>query len=251
MNIREITGTVLPAPGPGLSLMMIDLPTRTVTERIVVRDMEQKALAASSFVLSCDNAAEQSVAVAAQTALACYVKAVHSAAEAAKKPLNEIRSKIIALDKELVAKAEAEGARVGGLIAEFQIAEEARVAAARRLADANAAMLEKELDQKIAQAQSLSEIEALRDESRAELAAAAPPVEPIRAKGQVVKEELEVQVFDIWLLARSMPSCVRVEPILSEIKSLVRAGIKVPGVTVTKKTVAGVRLAPQPAAISI
>jgi len=250
MNIRAITGPIA-APAPSDSLLIVNLPDREVSATDLVKEMEDQALTCASTVLTVTDARTQQMAVTAQTELARYVKAVTNAAEEAKAPLNQIRGKIIALHKELVAKAQEEGARVGALIADFQIAEEARVAAARRLAEAKASVLEKELDQKIAQAQSLSEIEALRDESRAELAAAAPPIEPIRAPGQVVKEELEVQVFDIWLLARSMPSCVKIEPRLSEIKSLLNAGVKVPGVNAVKKTVAGVRLGRVPEAINV
>ena len=251
MNIKDICG---PAPAPYVipnSLLTVDLHNRTVLATGFIRDMEDQALALAAPVLSCANASENAIAAQAQTELARYVKAVHAAAEAAKKPLNEIRAKIIALDKELVAKAEAEGARIGTLIADFQIAEEARIAAARRLAETKATVLEKEQDEKIAQAQSLEQIEAIRDEFRAELAAQAPPVEPIRAPGQRITSDWDITVTDIWLLARAMPSCVRIEPLKSEIKSLLNAGIKVPGVTATKKTVAGVRLAPQPAAITI
>jgi len=213
--------------------------------------MEDQALACASTVLAVTDARTQQMAVSAQTELARYVKAVHAAAEAAKKPLNEIRAKIIALDKELVAKAEAEGARVGALIADFQIAEETRLAALRRLRDAEASKLEAEQDKRLSEANSVAEQDAIRDEFRAELAAQAPPVEPVRVPGQVIKEDWEIQVFDIWLLARAMPSAVKIEPRLSEIKSLLNAGVKVPGVNAVKKTVAGVRLAPQPAAISI
>jgi hypothetical protein len=231
--------------------MVVSISDRDVRATNLARNMEAEALALAAPVLSCANAQEQTVAVQAQTELARYVKAVHAAAEAAKKPLNELRSKIIAMDKELVAKAEAEGARVGQLLADFDIAEQTRVAALRRLQTLEATKLEQEQDKRLSEANSVAEQDAIRDEFRDELAAAAPPVEPIRAPGQVVKEEWEIQVSDIWLLARAMPSCVKMEPRLSEIKSLLNAGIKVPGVTAVKKIVAGVRLAPQPQAINV
>ena len=43
--------------------------------------------------------------------------------------------------------------------------------------------------------------------------------------------DLEITVTNIWKLARSHPTCVTIEPRISEIKSLLKSGIKVAGVT--------------------
>jgi hypothetical protein len=229
----------------------VDHRNRTALATEAVKVWEFKVLDEASAVTSCNSAAEQAIAVRAQTSLAQYVKAVDNAGEAIKKPLNEIRSKVIALNKELVAAADQQGQRIGSLIADFQICEQNRVAALRRLQDQQATILEQEQDKRLAEANSVAEQDQIRDEFRAELAAQAPPVEPIRAPGQVVKQQWSVEVTDIHTLYRCHPNCCSLKPLLNEIKFLLDQGISVKGVRAEKVTVASVRLAPQPAAITI
>ncbi len=70
--------------------------------------------------------------------------------------------------------------------------------------------------------------------------AALPVAAPIRAEGQRVREEWNVTVTDIWMLARVHPGCVKIEPRLSEIKELLDAGVKVAGILAKKEIKAGV-----------
>lgn len=59
----------------------------------------------------------------------------------------------------------------------------------------------------------------------------APAAAPVRAEGQTVKRDLEITVTDIWMLAKAHPTCVKITPLISEIKTLCQAGVKVAGVT--------------------
>jgi len=49
-------------------------------------------------------------------------------------------------------------------------------------------------------------------------------------------------VTDVWLLAKSHPGCVKIEPRISEIKSLLNNGVKVAGVNAVRIQKSGVRL---------
>jgi hypothetical protein len=67
-----------------------------------------------------------------------------------------------------------------------------------------------------------------------------PKYVPAKASNQRVSEEWVIEVTDIWLLAKAHPSCVKIEPLKSEIKGLLNAGVKVAGVRASKETVSRV-----------
>lgn len=50
-------------------------------------------------------------------------------------------------------------------------------------------------------------------------------------RGLATKQDWEITITDIWLLARSHPTCVRIWPMTGEIKSLLNAGADVKGVS--------------------
>lgn len=56
------------------------------------------------------------------------------------------------------------------------------------------------------------------------------------------RHDWEVTVTDVWLLAKSHPGCVKIEPRISEIKSLLNNGVKVAGVNAVRIQKSGVRL---------
>jgi len=67
-------------------------------------------------------------------------------------------------------------------------------------------------------------------------------------KGQVVRSDWNIKVTNPHLLYAAHPHCVDLKPRTSEIKELLRSGIKPPGVEATPVTKAGVRAGkPQPA----
>jgi hypothetical protein len=251
MNVKDLTPrSVPPEPAPG-SALVVSYARGTVEATDWLRGVEADALTVAGLIQAVTNASEQQDAVAAQASLARYIRAVKTAEDAAKAPLNALRGKILALSKELQAGVDSEGKRIGTLVSEFQIAEQNRAAAARRLQDQQAHALELERDKKLLEATTLAEMDAIRDDANAALSAMAPPVEPVKVPGQVVREDWTVTVTDIWLLARAMPSCIKIEPRLSEIKSLLNAGVKVPGVLAEKVTKSSVRLGAQPEAINV
>lgn len=119
-----------------------------------------------------------------------------------------------------------------------QEAEAARAAAAASNAveAAAAAELQREIQRQkeLADADSLEKQDAINEQFNA-ASAALPVVEMHRAPDQRVVESWEVTVLDVWTLARVHPGCVKIEPLVSEIKKLLDLGVKVHGVTAQKK----------------
>lgn len=233
----------LPAQTKPDAVMLVALKAGTVSPTEWIRSLEMEMLARSQTVVKVDSAEDQQKAVEAQHGLARYLRKIQEAETKAKEPLNQLRKKIGDLCKELSARAEAEGNRLGAMVSQFQIEEKLRQGAARRLADESASALEKERDRLLSQAKSLPEIETIQNEFRDQLAAEAKPVLPIaRSNGQVVREEWEIEIFDLITLFRAHPFCCKITPVISEIKQLLDMGIDVHGVRAKKVTKSGVRL---------
>ena len=81
--------------------------------------------------------------------------------------------------------------------------------------------------------------------------AASQPIEAVRSEGQVVKTEWEVTVENLPLLYLKHPQCVKLEPRMQEIKSLLDLGITVAGVSAKKVVKSGVRLKPERKAVDV
>jgi len=145
-------------------------------------------------------------------------------------------------EREAILAAEAENRR---LLEEQRKAQreaaEATTAAARALAEQR--RIEAERAQEEAAAKSHDELDAIaaRANQQAQMVQEQPKIEPPKVRGQVVKTEWEITVFDIHALYRAHPSAVKMEPLMTEIKQRLDGGAKLPGVKaerVTKSTVA-------------
>ena len=104
---------------------------------------------------------------------------------------------------------------------------------AREREEAERARIELERANALAAAKSHEAFEAANQKANDAQAAIAqtPSAAPVRAAGQKVKTDVEITVTNIWLLAKAHPTCVKIEPVISEIKSLLAAGVNVAGVT--------------------
>lgn len=239
-----------PEPAP-VSVMLVNYSRCEATPTQWIAELEKDVLARAESITQVTNAEEQEQAVAAQAGLAMYVRRVQTAEEKAKRPLNDLRKKILDLSKALTANADEAGNRIGALVADFQTAEKIRVAAARRVQDLVASALEQERDQRLSEAQSVNEQDQIRGEFNELIAAEAKPVETARTDGQVIKEDWEITVNNIFDLFRAHPGCCKITPLVSEIKTLLNMGVKVHGVNAKKITTASVRLVKEREAISI
>lgn len=148
--------------------------------------------------------------------------------------------------------AESERQRIAAQEAEVaRLAREAKSKAEQAALERQRIELERQ--KALAEAKSHDDLDRINAQASNAQAALAeqPKYEPVRAQGQRVKEEWSVEVTDIWMLARAHPACVKIEPRLTEIKSLLDAGVKVAGVRAEKVVKAGVMAGRQLAAIEV
>lgn len=226
-----------------MSTALIRQDGATVAWSAEALEAREVALAAAGIIAKVTNADEQGEAVEAQKALRLCLKMAEDARETAKRPVLEYGRKIDAAAKEFQAELRAEEMRIARAIGDFQAVEaaKARAAEALRIAELNA--IEKARQEQISQAKTVEQVDQINEQASRE-AANLPVYQPVREAGQVVKEEWEVTVMDIWALARTYPMCVKVEARMSEIKDLLDQGIKLPGVTAKRVHKSTVRAKP-------
>lgn len=223
------------------ALIHIDYTTRKAVATQPAAALKEVALSTAALIGKVTNEAEQLLAVTAQGELARIKKAVEKSEDAAKAPLNELRSAIIELRKSFLADIEDEGNRIAALVGEYQEKERARMLAEARLKQRELDDLERKRLEAIAAAKTVEKQDEINEAHSRVMAEVSRPVAPPQVRGQIVRTDWDIQVTDIWLLARAHPSCVSVSPRLSDIKSLLDAGMKVPGVSAVKKTTSTVR----------
>lgn len=187
------------------------------------------------------NAEHQSIAVSAQVGLATLLKQVEEARKKAKAPLIELGRKIDNVSKAFVKDLEEEELRLARLVGDYQALELAKTRAAEAARNRELTELERQRAEELAKASSHEEIDAIQEQYNQAAADLPGPAAPQREAGQVVTQDWEITVQDIWLLARAHPACVKIEPRLSAIKELLKLGVKVSGVNATPIVKASVR----------
>lgn len=201
--------------------------------------LKSGALEQAALVGKVSNASEQETAVIAQKELARVLKLAEEARVAAKNPVLDFGRKIDSAAKEFVAEIQEEKHRIDSLVADFQYVEMQRVRAAEVLRLAELDKLEIERQKKLAEAKSHDEIDAIQDE-HCRTVASLPVAIPAREKGQNVREDWEIEITNEWELARNHPTCVKLTPLLSEIRQLLNSGASVKGVRAKKVVKASV-----------
>ena len=216
-------------------LLVVDYGKREVTTTDLVKELEAAALEAAALVGKVSNAAENELAVEAQKKLAGYIKLVGKAESAIKDPLNDLRSKVIQLSKDLIKDADAEGRRIAGLVGDFQEKERVKLVAEQNSVNAELSELARKEALELSSAQTIEEQDAVRERySQQALVVATSASASVRASGQRVTVEWDITVQDVWKLARAHPNCVTVTPRLNEIKTLLNMGVTVQGVSAKK-----------------
>ncbi len=126
----------------------------------------------------------------------------------------------------------------------------AKTAKAKEKAQAD--QIEIDRQKQLSLATSHGALDAINEHHAKQMADLPSVVAPVRATGQVVKDDWKIEVIgDGWLLAVSHRSCVKIEPRLTEIKELLRLGTEVKGIVATPITVAGVRAGKQQRALDV
>lgn len=199
------------------------------------------ALSTAALIARVSTAAEQEQAVVAQTELRRVINLVENARKAAKAPVLEYGRTIDTTAKHFVADLESEERRVATLVGNFQQLELSRARALEALRVKELNEIERKRQEALSTAKSHDEHDEINERANQE-AAALPVVQPAKAQGQLVREDWEIEVFDVWALARAHPMCVKVEPRRSEIRQLLDAGITPAGVKAKKVVASSVRI---------
>ena len=212
------------------------------SEAIRIRDA---ALEQSALVGCVKNAEQNEVAVAAQKELKRVAKLVEDCRKEAKAPLLDCGRLIDQSCKAFCAEVETELTRIGQLTADWAQLQLAAQRSAEAARSNTISEIEREREEALAKAETVEERDRIAQEFGERIAALEPPVvESNRADGQIVREEWEFEVYDIAILLKHFPDCVKVEPRKREIKEKLALGYKLPGVRAWKAVKAGVRLAP-------
>ena len=220
-------------------------------EAIALRD---DALSQAALIGKVTNATQQADAVSAQTALHSIASEAEKARKACKAPVIEFGQKIDAAAKAFLEEVKYEELRLARLVGDFQQLEQARVRAEENARNEKLREIERQKAQEVSDALKANptheQLDAIVAKHNEEAATLARPIE-VRAEGQRVQEVWEITVNDSRLLAQVHPLCVEIVPRMSEIKSLLDAGVKVAGVTAKRVIKSGVRVGTQRKAIEV
>lgn len=214
--------------------------------------LKSHALEVSALVGRVNDAATQQAAVEAQQEIANVLALAEKARKACKEPVIEFGRSIDNAAKLFIHELKEEQVRLATLVGDFQMLEQARVRAAQQAEAERLSALEREKAEALRKAESHDELDRINEKFNVRaIEEATQPIAPVRAEGQRVQEDWEVIVTDPWLLARAHPTCVKLEPLIGEIKGLLKAGVKVSGVSAKKIVKAGVARAKTMQAIEV
>ena len=203
----------------------------------------QQALEGSALIAKVGDETENNTAVQAAQELKAVINTLEKSRVEITKPALEFQRGAKAFFDGKADEAGQEFHRLTMLVGSYASLQVAKARAAENARLAELSRLEKEREAALAQVKSHEERDVVQahynDRAAVEGVVPAPL---ITAKGQSVQADIEVTVVDLWMLARSHPSCVKIEPRMSEIKALLRAGVKVAGVTSKEVIKAGIRV---------
>jgi hypothetical protein len=244
MNIRDLEPKLEPEPS-STELMVLSGQTLALTPH--APQLRSMLLEISANVLAVADADEQKQAVAVQAKLASTLKLV----ETCRKQIKE-KVDIDKMARNYREPLEKELSRISNLIADFQQLEAKKARAAEQAENDRLTRLERERAAAETKATSHEELDSIAEEFNNRAKDEAIPVAaPARVEGQVIKEDFDVIVSDIHALYRAYPYCVRLEPLIGQIKTLLHNGTtRIPGVRAEPIVRASVRTK-QPAILDI
>lgn len=204
----------------------------------------ENALALGARIGRVSNESENKAAVDAQIEIRRILKELEDMRVKMTKPALEYQRALKAFFDSKSKDLQETVFRIGKLTGSYLQLQESKRRAEENARREELTKLEREREAALAQANTHEEREILQDHynQRAAVEATPPPAPIVKPKGQALREDWEITVNDVHLLARSRPSCVKITPLMSEIKSLLNAGFQVEGVIATKVKNASVRL---------
>lgn len=190
----------------------------------------EEALAAGALVGKVTNGREQIMAVETQKLLQAVLGTAEKARKEAKAPVIEYGRRIDDAVKAKVQETLEEMTRISRMVGSFEQLERKRIEAEKQAAREDLERIEKEKQQALAKANTEQQVDAIQEHFNNKAREVPTVFEQPRAQGQVVRDDWDVTVVNIWELARCHPMCVKIEPLVGEIKNLLKAGQKVAGV---------------------
>ena len=213
--------------------------------------IKDAALEKAALIGRVSSPVENAAAVEAQMECQRVLKLAEEARVACKQPVLEFGRRIDGKAKEFSAELSAELLRLSRLVGDFQALEMAKQRAAEAQRVKELAEIERARQAELAAASSHKELEAVQEKFNQQAAELPVTVHPVRATGQIVKEDWDITVVDVHALYRSHPVCVKLEPMLSEIRALLGVGITPQGVRAQKVVKSAVRVKPEQRAIAV
>lgn len=244
MHISNIDKRTAPAPEiPANALVVHNPSTMSIFIPPKALALKKSTLKLAQKIEAVTDAKSNEKAVEIQTCIAGILKEAEKVRVEAKKPILE-RGKIIdGQIKEFVKELAEAQWRLGRLTGDWRQLEDKRLAAEQAKVNEELSKLERERAAATAQVQSHEELDAVNEQFSERARLASTPVVNLPAKpaGQISREEIKLEVFDINALYAKYPGCVRMEPNIPEIKALLKAKIPLPGVRSWTETVGTVR----------
>lgn len=195
----------------------------------------KSALLQACMVTAVGSANENQLATEVLSTIKTVLKEIEAARKAVKAPVIEVGKQIDAAAQSFTNALKEEESRIEELMRDYIVVEFEKSKAAAAQYNSRLTDLEREREAKLAQAADGAAIDAIKEEYDLKHAALGDAPSMNTAKGQMVKEEWKIVISDIHALYRAHPACVSMEPRLTEIKSLLDAGVKVIGVTAKKE----------------
>jgi hypothetical protein len=229
-----------------IALILRDDTARSIAFTSHADSAREDALSHAALIGTVSNPAQQAEAVAAQQKIKSLRNDVEKARKAAKDPVLQFGRLIDDSAAQFDQPLREEELRISKLIGDYVTHEEQKARAAEAAQRKELDELERKKQAALAEAVNHDEADKIQAQYNAEAAAVAPPPAPPRAKGQVVRQDYDVEVFDIHALYRSHPNLVTLTPRLEDIKALAKLGQKIAGVRATQVTKSTVRAGRQP-----
>lgn len=224
------------------AVILRDDRSLSITISPAAEQAKEQALMAAAFVVQVVNPASQETAVAAQADIHRLLALVEEDRKEVKAPVLQYGRAIDDAAFVFSQELKQEQLRLAQLIGNFQEQENARARAAQQAENERLTALEREKAALLAKATTEAQVDKIQEQFNLRAQQESVPVpQRARVEGQRVTEDWEITVVDIWALARAHPMAVKVEPRLSEIKTLLNAGVKVAGVTVKRVVKSTVR----------
>lgn len=206
---------------------------------------EAKAIRTQAMILAVEidsvtDAESQAKAVEAQQALQNVLNAIEKDRRAIGTVIECRQRAINAKAREFVANVVEQKERIGALVSGFH----ARRLSIRAALNEELTMMEHKREAELAVAPDIETREEIREryaEAAETASLEAAKKEPPQAPGQTVREDWEIEIIDLHLLATRHRTLVNIEPRIAEIKQALNEGRMVHGIEFKKVVVAGVR----------